>query len=194
MNLPFLRWRDEWRQPGALRADALAGLTGAIVVLPQGVAFATLAGLPPQHGLWAAMLPCVVAALFGSSRLMVTGPANAISLSTLALLAPLATPFSARYVELAITLAFLVGMMQVLQAVREFRSSNDTTPVVLMGYANPVEAYNLAHGPDRFVQDAAAAGVDCFVAGSAVYGAGDPAAAVEALRRQAGAASPHLRV
>ena len=114
MNWPFLRWREDWRQPGALRADVLAGLTGAIVVLPQGVAFATLAGLPPQHGLWAAMLPCVVAALFGSSRLMVTGPANAISLSTLALLAPLATPFTPRYAELAVTLAFLVGIMQVL--------------------------------------------------------------------------------
>ena len=114
MNWPFLRWREDWRQPGTLRADALAGLTGAIVVLPQGVAFATLAGLPPQHGLWAAMLPCIVAALFGSSRLMVTGPANAISLSTLALLAPLAVPFTPRYVELAITLAFLVGLMQLL--------------------------------------------------------------------------------
>ncbi len=59
-----------------MRADLLAGLTGAIVVLPQGVAFATLAGMPPEYGLYAAMVPCVVAALFGSSRLMVTGPAN----------------------------------------------------------------------------------------------------------------------
>ena len=47
MKWPFLQWRHDWRQPGTLRADALAGLTGAIVVLPQGVAFATLAGLPP---------------------------------------------------------------------------------------------------------------------------------------------------
>lgn len=135
MNLPFLRWRDDWRQPGALRADALAGLTGAIVVLPQGVAFATLAGLPPQHGLWAAMLPCVVAALFGSSRLMVTGPANAISLSTLALLAPLATPFSARYVELAITLAFLVGMMQVLLGLARVGALVERVPqAVVVGF------------------------------------------------------------
>jgi SulP family sulfate permease len=135
MNLPFLRWRDDWRQPGALRADALAGLTGAIVVLPQGVAFATLAGLPPQHGLWAAMLPCVVAALFGSSRLMVTGPANAISLSTLALLAPLAEPFSARYVELAITLAFLVGMMQVLLGLARVGALVERVPqAVVVGF------------------------------------------------------------
>lgn len=114
LSLPLLRWRDEWRQPGAVRADLLAGLTGAVVVLPQGLAFATLAGMPPQHGLYAAMVPCVVAALFGSSRLMVTGPANAISLTTLAVMAPLATVGSPQYVQLVITLAFLVGMMQLL--------------------------------------------------------------------------------
>jgi sulfate permease, SulP family len=112
--MPVLRFRDDWRQPGALRADALAGLTGAVVVLPQGVAFATLAGMPPQYGLYAAMLPCVVAALFGSSRLMVTGPANAISLTTMALVAPLAAVGSPRYVTLVLTLAFLVGVMQLL--------------------------------------------------------------------------------
>jgi len=114
MQLPVMQWRDEWRQPGALRADALAGLTGAVVVLPQGVAFATLAGLPPQYGLYAALLPCVVAAVFGSSRLMVTGPANAISLTTIALVAPLAAVGSAHYVGLVLTLAFLVGAMQLL--------------------------------------------------------------------------------
>ena len=64
--VPFLRWLPELRKPGTLRADLLAGLTGAIVVLPQGVAFATLAGMPPQYGLYAAMVPCIVAALFGS--------------------------------------------------------------------------------------------------------------------------------
>lgn len=114
MRLPFLQWRDDWRTPGAVRADVLAGLTGAIVVLPQGVAFAALAGMPPQHGLYAAMLPCIVAALFGSSRLMVTGPANAISLTTLALMAPLAAPGSPRYIELVLTLSLLVGVMQLL--------------------------------------------------------------------------------
>ena len=84
-----MRWLPEWRQPGTVRADLLAGLTGAVVVLPQGLAFATLAGMPPQYGLYAAMLPCVIAAVFGSSRLMVSGPANAISLTTMALLTPL---------------------------------------------------------------------------------------------------------
>lgn len=111
---PFERWLPEWRTPGTLRADALAGLTGAVVVLPQALAFATLAGLPAQHGLYAAMLPCVVAALFGSSRLMVTGPANAISLTTMALIAPLAAVGSADYVKLVLTLSFLVGVLQVM--------------------------------------------------------------------------------
>jgi len=100
------------REPGAARADVLAGLTGAIVVLPQGVAFATLAGMPPEYGLYGAMVPCVMAALFGSSRLMVTGPATAISLTTLALIAPLATPGSPNYIALVLTLTFLVGALQ----------------------------------------------------------------------------------
>ena len=135
MNLPFLRWLKDWREPGAVRADLLAGLTGAVVVLPQGVAFATLAGLPPQVGLYAAMLPCIVAALFGSSRLMVTGPANAISLTTLALLAPLAEPFSGRYVELAVTLAFLVGVMQLALGLARAGSLVDKVPhAVVVGF------------------------------------------------------------
>jgi SulP family sulfate permease len=111
-RLPISRWLPELREPGVVRADALAGLTGAIVVLPQGVAFATVAGMPPEYGLYGAMVPCVVAALFGSSRLMVTGPATALSLTTLALIAPLATPGSSKYIALVLTLTFLVGALQ----------------------------------------------------------------------------------
>ena len=111
-TLPILRWLPELRKPGAVRADMLAGLTGAIVVLPQGVAFATLAGMPPQYGLYSAMVPCLIAAIFGSSRLMVTGPANAISLMTLSLVAPLALPGSPAYVSLVLTLTFMVGAIQ----------------------------------------------------------------------------------
>lgn len=112
--LPILRWLPELRQPGAIRADLLAGLTGAIVVLPQGVAFATLAGMPPQYGLYSAMVPCLIAALFGSSRLMVTGPANAISLMTMSLIVPLAVAGSPQYVSLVLTLTFMVGVIQFL--------------------------------------------------------------------------------
>jgi sulfate permease, SulP family len=111
--LPFLKWMPEWRKSGVVRADLLAGLTGAVLVLPQGLAFAMLAGMPPHYGLYAAIVPCIVAALFGSSRLMVSGPANAISLTTMALLSPLALVESTDYVALALTLSFLVGLVQI---------------------------------------------------------------------------------
>ena len=113
-QLPFSKWLPEYKNPGIVRADVLAGLTGAIVVMPQGIAFALLAGMPPQYGLYAAMVPCLIAALFGSSRLMVTGPANAISLTTMALIAPLALPESNTYVSYVLTLSFLVGIIQLV--------------------------------------------------------------------------------
>ena len=76
--LPFLRWWPLVNRD-TLRADAIAGLIGAIIVLPQGVAFATLAGMPPEYGLYAAMVPAIVAAFFGSSRHLVSGPTTAAS-------------------------------------------------------------------------------------------------------------------
>ncbi len=97
---------------GTLKADLMAGLIGAIIVLPQGVAFATLAGLPPQYGLYAAMVPALIAALFGSSWHLVSGPTNAISLVVFATLSNLAEPGSAKYISLALTLTFMVGVLQ----------------------------------------------------------------------------------
>lgn len=107
---PFLAW---WPQVNrqTLRADAIAGLIGAIVVLPQGVAFATLAGLPPAYGLYCAMVPTLVAALFGSSMHAVSGPTNTVSLLVLAVLAPLAEPGSARYLSMAFTLSLMCGVL-----------------------------------------------------------------------------------
>ena len=108
---PFLRW---WSavNPATLRADLIAGVIGAFIVLPQGVAFATLAGMPPQYGLYAAMVPAVIAALWGSSRHLVSGPTNAISLVVFATSSQLAEPGSDRYVMEVLTLAFMVGVMQ----------------------------------------------------------------------------------
>jgi len=133
--LPFLDWLPLLRDKTVVRADVLAGLTGAIVVLPQGVAFATLAGMPPAFGLYAAMIPCVIAALFGSSRVMVTGPANAISLTVLAIIAPLAAPESPRYIDLVITLAFMVGVWQLLLGfARAGKLINFVSHTVIVGF------------------------------------------------------------
>ena len=77
--LPFLAWFP-LVNAASLRADFLAGLTGAVIVLPQGVAFATIAGLPPQYGLYTAMVTPIIAALFGSSRHLISGPTTAISI------------------------------------------------------------------------------------------------------------------
>ena len=108
---PFLRWRPFITRE-SLRADAMAGLVGAAIVLPQGVAFATLAGMPPQYGLYAAMVPAIVAALFGSSWHLVSGPTNVISIFVFASLSPLAEPGSPEYIRLVLTLTFLTGVMQ----------------------------------------------------------------------------------
>lgn len=109
--LPFLAWGRRLT-PATLRDDLLAGLTGAVVVLPQGVAFAAIAGMPPLYGLYAGMVPAVIAALFGSSWHLVSGPTTAASIVLFSLLAPLAAPGSAEYVQLALTLTFLVGLTQ----------------------------------------------------------------------------------
>jgi len=114
--LPFLIWSPEVNRT-TLRADALAGLTGAIVVLPQGVAFATIAGMPPEYGLYAAMVPAVVAALFGSSRLLVSGPTTAASVVLFSTLSTMAAPGSATYVYFALTLTFMVGVIQLVMGI-----------------------------------------------------------------------------
>src|SRR6185437_12458672 len=97
-----------------LRADFSAGILGALLVLPQGFAFATLAGLPPQYGLYTAIVPCAIAALFGSSLHVVSGPTNANSLALFATLAPLAVVGSPRYIQLALAVTVIVGSMQFL--------------------------------------------------------------------------------
>ncbi len=109
--LPFLRWRHRVT-PANLRADAIAGLLGALIVLPQGVAYATLAGLPPQYGLYCAMLPAIVAALWGSSWHQISGPTNSLSLVVFATVSPLAVPQTPDYITLVLTLALLVGFTQ----------------------------------------------------------------------------------
>ncbi|MEE4607313.1 MAG: SulP family inorganic anion transporter, partial [Desulfobacteraceae bacterium] len=113
---PFLAWFRGYRLAD-LRIDALSGLTVALVLIPQSMAYAQLAGLPAFYGLYAAFLPPVIAALFGSSRQLATGPVAVVSLMTNASLAPLATAGSQEYIAYAIVLALLVGVFQFLLGV-----------------------------------------------------------------------------
>lgn len=110
---PFLRWWPMVTREN-LRADLSAGLTGAIVVLPQGVAFAAIAGMPPEYGLYAGMIPAIIAALFGSSWHLVSGPTTAASLVLFSALSAFAEPGSADYIRLALTLTFMVGIIQLV--------------------------------------------------------------------------------
>lgn len=109
--LAFLQWWPRVNRE-TLRSDLIAGVTGAIIVLPQGVAFATIAGLPPQYGLYSAMIPAVIAALFGSSWHLVSGPTTAISIVVFSAISPLAEPGSPAYIGMVLTLTFLVGALQ----------------------------------------------------------------------------------
>ena len=77
---PALVWTHRVDR-ASLKADLVAGVTGAVVVLPQGVAFATIAGMPPEYGLYAGMVPAIVAALYGSSWHLVSGPTTAASVA-----------------------------------------------------------------------------------------------------------------
>ncbi|MHC4816346.1 MAG: SulP family inorganic anion transporter, partial [Planctomycetota bacterium] len=108
---PFLRWFEGYNST-VLRADLISGVTVALVLIPQSMAYAQLAGLPAYYGLYAAFLPPMVAALFGSSNQLATGPVAVVSLMTAATLEPLATAGSTQYIAYAIILALLVGMFQ----------------------------------------------------------------------------------
>ena len=114
--LPFLRWFEGYSL-ARLRADLVAGVTVALVIVPQSMAYAQLAGLPPYYGLYAALLPPLIASLFGSSNQLATGPVAVVSLMTSSALAPLATAGSAAYIEYAILLALIVGVFQLLLGV-----------------------------------------------------------------------------
>ena len=108
---PFWGWFKNY-DVTSLRTDFISGLTVALVLIPQSMAYAQLAGLPPYYGLYASFLPPMVAALFGSSRQLATGPVAVVSLMTAASLEPLATAGSPGYIAYAILLALSVGAFQ----------------------------------------------------------------------------------
>jgi sulfate permease, SulP family len=110
---PFLRWWPMVNRD-THKADLIAAFTGAMIVLPQGVAFATIAGMPPEYGLYAAMVPAIIAALFGSSWHLVSGPTTAISIAVFAAMSPLVDPGSPQYISMVLTLTFLTGLFQLI--------------------------------------------------------------------------------
>ncbi len=161
--LPFLAWRSRVTAT-SLRADLVAGVVGAFVVLPQGVAYAALAGLPVEYGLYAAMLPVAVAALWGSSWHQMSGPTNTVSLAVFAVLSPLAVPGSPDYVRLALTLALLVGIVQlVLGFARLGRFVNFISHTVVVGFTAGAGVLIVASQLRHFFGVDATAGAD-FVA------------------------------
>ena len=112
-KFPFAAWLPYVKR-GDVKADFIAALTGAVIVLPQGVAFATIAGMPPEYGLYAGMIPAVIAALFGSSRHLVSGPTTAASIVLFSALSVYAVPGTPDYVTLALTLTFMVGVFELV--------------------------------------------------------------------------------
>jgi len=109
--LPLLLWKHRVSRK-TIKADLISGLTVAIVVVPQAVAFAAIAGMPPQYGLYAGMIPPIIAAFFGSSWHLMSGPTTAASIVLLTSLSVYAEPLSPQYVSLALTLTFMVGVIE----------------------------------------------------------------------------------
>ena len=109
--IPARRWAKSVTKV-TLRADLIAGFTNATIVLPQAVAFATIAGLPPEYGLYTAMVTPIVAALFGSSMVMISGPTTAISAVVFSTVSEIHVPGSEAYIQMVLLLTLLVGLIQ----------------------------------------------------------------------------------
>ncbi len=113
---PFLLWFKDY-DGGKFKIDIVAGITVAMVLIPQSMAYAQLAGLPPYYGLYAAFLPPMVAALFGSSRQLATGPVAVVSMMSAASLEPLATAGGPEFIAYSVILALTVGCFQLFLGV-----------------------------------------------------------------------------
>jgi len=162
---PFFSW---WPLRGeTLRADLIAGITVALVLIPQSMAYAQLAGLPAYYGLYAAFLPPMVAALWGSSAQLATGPVAVVSLLSASALAPLAASGSERFIALAVLLALMVGLIQLTLGVFKLGVVvNFLSHPVIVGFTNAAaiiiglsqlnKLFGLAIGrSEHFLQDVA---------------------------------------
>ena len=108
--LPILDWGHTYDR-NTLTNDLVAALIVTIMLIPQSLAYALLAGLPPEMGLYASMLPIILYAIFGTSRALAVGPVAVVSLLTVAAVSKIAVPGTSEYIAAAITLAFLSGLI-----------------------------------------------------------------------------------
>ncbi|KJR97167.1 MAG: DNA repair protein [Desulfobulbaceae bacterium BRH_c16a] len=132
---PFLLWFPV--SSIILRGDLVAGITGALVLVPKAMAYAQLSGLPLYYGLYTAFVPAILGALWGSSRQLATGPVAIISLMTAAAVTPLAMPYTEEYIGLALLLTLLVGIIQLVLGVVKLGSIvNFVSHPVILGFMN----------------------------------------------------------
>lgn len=132
---PFLRWFPLRRE--ALRSDFIAGITVSLILIPQSMAYATLAGLPVVYGLYASFLPVIVAAMWGASRFLHTGPVALLSLMSAAAIEPLASRGSEEFIQFSLTLALMVGVLRLaLGAFRMGVLINLASHPVINGFTN----------------------------------------------------------
>ncbi len=133
--LPFIRWFPLTKEK--IRSDLVAGITVALILVPQSMAYAQLAGLPVVYGLYASFIPVIIASLWGSSSQLHTGPVAMLSLMSAAALIPFATPGSATFIELSIMLALMVGVLRlVLGVFRLGAIVNLLSSPVIVGFTN----------------------------------------------------------
>lgn len=137
-NTPIVTWLPDYNR-GNLRADGTAGVLVAIMLIPQSMAYALLAGLPPQAGLYASILPLFIYAVLGTSRVLVVGPVAIVSLMVASSLEPLAMAGSEQYTAHAITLALLCGIFLIaLGLLRVGFLVNFMSHPVLAGFTSAV--------------------------------------------------------
>lgn len=132
--VPSLSWLREYK-PRFLKPDLLAGLTVAVMTIPQAMAYALIAGLPVQYGLYASIVPTIVGCLWGSSAHLISGPTTTVSLVVFSTLSALTKPGSIDYIQLALFLSLLVGMVKmILGFARLGALLNFVSHAVLTGY------------------------------------------------------------
>jgi MFS superfamily sulfate permease-like transporter len=133
--LPFLRWFP--MSAGSVRADLTAGITVALILVPQSMAYAQLAGLPVVYGLYASFIPVIIASLWGSSSQLHTGPVAMLSLMSAAAIIPFASPGSAGFIELSVMLALMVGVLRLALGLFKLGSIvNLLSSPVIVGFTN----------------------------------------------------------